>query len=54
VRRAADLGFLPVIVADACGSCDVEARLRSLDRLGWAGDTLITGAATIATLMRCE
>jgi len=41
-RHAADLGFIPVLVADACGSGNEEAGRRSLDALTFAGDAIIT------------
>jgi biuret amidohydrolase len=52
VRHAADLGYLPVVVADACGGRDDAARQRSLDGLAFAGDAVITDTATIAPLLR--
>ena len=44
-RHAADLGFVPVIIADACGAGHQEAAQRSLDSLTFAGDALITSTA---------
>ena len=44
-RHAADLGFVPVIVADACGAGHADAARRSLDSLAFAGDALITSTA---------
>src|SRR5262249_58711929 len=41
-RHAADLGFIPVIVADACGAGDAEAAKRSLESLALAGESMIT------------
>jgi biuret amidohydrolase len=52
VRHAADLGYIPVVVVDACGGRDEAARQRSLDGLAFAGDALITDTATIAGLLR--
>jgi biuret amidohydrolase len=40
VRHSADLGFVPVVVADACGSGDAAAGERSLAALRFAGDAL--------------
>jgi nicotinamidase-related amidase len=45
-RHAADLGFLPVLVADACGAGEADAAERSLASLAFAGDSLITDVAT--------
>jgi nicotinamidase-related amidase len=42
VRHAADLGYVPVVITDACGAGDVQAAERSLDALRFAGDALLT------------
>ncbi|WP_314172302.1 cysteine hydrolase [Streptomyces winkii] len=42
VRHAADLGYIPVVVTDACGGGDIEAAERSLAALRFAGDALLT------------
>jgi biuret amidohydrolase len=42
VRHAADLGIIPVLIADACGSGDAAAGRRSLESLRFAGDAIIT------------
>jgi biuret amidohydrolase len=47
VRHGADLGFVPVVVADACGAGNAAAGRRSLEALAFAGDAIITEAATI-------
>ena len=41
-RHAADLGIIPVIVEDACGSGHAEAAQRSIDSLKFAGDAVFT------------
>ena len=46
-RHAADLGFIPVIVADACGAGHKEAAERSLESLRFAGDSIIADAASV-------
>jgi len=50
-RHAADLGFLPIVVADACGAGHQGAAARSLDGLRFAGDSLITDMDTICPLL---
>jgi nicotinamidase-related amidase len=52
VRHGTDLGYVPVVVADACGAGDETAGRRSLESLAFAGDSLITDAATISALFR--
>jgi nicotinamidase-related amidase len=46
-RHAADLGYIPIVVSDACGGRDQPARERSLAGLAFAGDSIITDAATL-------
>ena len=42
VRHAADLGFLPVVVTDACAAGDAAAGERALETLRFVGDVLLT------------
>src|SRR6516165_12408024 len=51
VRHAIDLGFIPVIVADACGVGDEKAGRRSLESLAFEGNVLITDVSTFAELI---
>jgi biuret amidohydrolase len=41
VRHSADLGYVPVVVRDACGAGDSGAAARSLETLAFAGDAMI-------------
>jgi nicotinamidase-related amidase len=41
-RHAADLGIVPVIIEDACGSGHAEAAQRSVESLKFAGDAVFT------------
>jgi nicotinamidase-related amidase len=41
VRHSADLGYVPIVVRDACGAGNAEAGQRSLDALAFAGDAMI-------------
>jgi len=50
-RHAADLGFIPVIIADACGAGQADAAKRSLESLKFAGDSMITDAAEFCRLI---
>ena len=52
VRHGADLGYIPVVVEDACGAGDKAAGERSLESLKFAGDALFTDSARIGTLFR--
>ncbi len=51
VRHGADLGFLPVIVRDACGAGHHEAGERALESLAFAGDAIFTDTLTITDLL---
>jgi nicotinamidase-related amidase len=52
VRHAADLGYIPIVVADACGGRDAAARQRSLDGFEFTGDAILTDAATLCALFQ--
>ena len=52
VRHGADLGYIPVVIEDACGAGNEEAGRRSLESLRFAGDTIVADAATIGALLR--
>lgn len=50
VRHGTDLGYIPVVVTDACGSRDRTAADRSLASLAFAGGSLQTYSASIVAL----
>jgi len=50
-RHAADLGYVPVVVRDACGGRDQPAGERALASLAFAGDAIITDTATFCPAM---
>jgi biuret amidohydrolase len=52
VRHGMDLGYIPVVVTDACGSGDREAATRALAGLQFTGGSYQTDIATIGRLMR--
>jgi len=51
-RHAADLGFIPIILADACGCGHKDAATRSLEGLRFSGDAMITDVNTFSSLLR--
>jgi biuret amidohydrolase len=51
-RHGADLGYIPVIVTDACGTGNKDAARRSIASLEFAGDALMTEVETICSLFR--
>jgi nicotinamidase-related amidase len=50
-RQAADLGFWPILVRDACGFGNEEAASHSLASLKHMGDTTITEVETVCGLL---
>ena len=52
VRHGADLGYVPVVISDACGAGDEEAAAHSFDLLRFVGDAIFTDVATISRLLR--
>jgi nicotinamidase-related amidase len=49
VRHGVDLGYIPVVVSDACGFGHRDAAARSVASLEFAGDALLTNVETICT-----
>ncbi len=52
VRHATDLGYLPIVVTDACGYRDKAAAQRALDGFSFAETSLQTDVATICDRLR--
>ena len=52
VRHGADLGYIPVVVKDACGFGHRDAAERSIAILEFAGDALLTNVETICAQFR--
>jgi len=52
IRHGADLGYIPVLITDACGAGNEEAGKRSIEGLKFAGDALITDTETICDVLR--
>ena len=51
VRHSADLGYIPVVVSDACGSGDADAAARSLEALAFAGDAMIASTDEVCAAL---
>ena len=51
VRHAADLGYIPVVVADACGAGNQEAAERSVASLKYAGEAVFTDTDSLCTAL---
>jgi nicotinamidase-related amidase len=52
VRHGSDLGYIPVVVTDACGAGDEKAARRSIEGLEYTGDALFTDTATFCRILR--
>jgi nicotinamidase-related amidase len=51
VRHSADLGYVPVVVRDACGAGDRTAAQRALDALVFAGDAMLADSEEVCTAL---
>jgi nicotinamidase-related amidase len=51
VRHSADLGYIPIVVHDACGAGDAAAGARSMDALGFAGDAMAAGTDEVCAAL---
>jgi nicotinamidase-related amidase len=52
VRHGADLGYIPIIVTDACGAGHQEAGERALATLRFIGDAIFTDVASFREALR--
>jgi nicotinamidase-related amidase len=50
-RHAADLGIVPVVIADACGAGHAAAAQRSCEALHFAGDAIMTDTAAFCAAL---
>ena len=51
VSHGADLGYVPIVVADACGSVEQDARERALASIGYTLFSHVTDAHTFCRLL---
>ena len=51
VRHAADLGLIPIVVADACAGGDEEAARRSLESIEFMGDAFVVDTEPFCRLL---
>jgi nicotinamidase-related amidase len=52
IRHAADLGYIPVMVTDACGAGNEEAGQRAVASLKFMGDAFFTSVEEICSILR--
>jgi biuret amidohydrolase len=51
VRHSADLGYIPIVVRDACGAGDAAAGTRSIDALAFAGDAMFADTGDVCAAL---
>lgn len=51
VRHAADLGYIPIVVTDACGAGHAQAGQRALESMEFIGDAILTDLQTIQQVL---
>jgi biuret amidohydrolase len=51
VRHSTDLGYIPIVVHDACGSGDSAAGARSLESLAFTGDAILANSDEVCTTL---
>jgi nicotinamidase-related amidase len=51
VRHAVDLGYIPVVVRDACGAGNAQAAARSLETLAFAGDAMLASTDEVCAAL---
>ena len=52
VRHATDLGFVPIVLADACGIGNAEAGARSLQTMRFVGEAIISDTDSFSQLLQ--
>src|ERR1700726_2790889 len=52
VRHGADLGYIPVLITDACGAGHQDAAARSIASIEFAGDAVVTNVEAICAQFR--
>jgi biuret amidohydrolase len=50
VRHGADLGYVPVVVTDACAAGDAKAGRRTVEAIRFTGDAFVTDTDTICKI----
>lgn len=51
VRHGADLGYIPIVVADACGAGHADAGERAMASMKFIGDAIVTDVQAIRDLL---
>lgn len=51
IRHGADLGYIPIVVTDACGAGNADAADRALASVRFIGDAILTDMQTIREIL---
>jgi len=51
IRHGSDLGYIPIMVTDACGAGHADAGDRALASIAFIGDAILTDVRTIQTVL---
>jgi biuret amidohydrolase len=51
IRHGADLGYIPIVVTDACGAGHAEAGERAIANIKFMGDAILTDVQTIRGIL---
>jgi nicotinamidase-related amidase len=51
VRHGADLGYIPIVITDACGAGDEDAGRRAIASLAFMGDAFLTELETFRRIL---
>ena len=52
IRHGADLGYVPIVVTDACGAGNPEAAEHAMANVKYMGDAIMTDAQSICEVLR--
>jgi nicotinamidase-related amidase len=51
VRHSADLGYIPIVVRDACGAGDQTAAARAIESMAFSGDAIIVDTDEVCSAL---
>jgi nicotinamidase-related amidase len=54
VRHSTDLGYIPIVVRDACGAGDAEAAERALASIRFAGDAFVADTDEVCAILDAQ
>jgi nicotinamidase-related amidase len=54
VRHSTDLGYIPIVVRDACGAGNSSAAQRALESIAFAGDAFVADTDEVCTILDAQ